>query len=422
MPVMHRDSSAPTPAPAPTGPQSLEHLLRDSATFTETENAPEGLAYRALSRQIAAQDARERRLPTSAGRKSRVALWLGGLSAGTIAGASAAVLLMAHVSGNGFPVTPEALPTPILTASANESGSLRTTPVNRPKSAVAETEKSALKSAVARTADFVPVHPIAGTGERARPEQTAKGRRGTAGPQAAHRPRETRRPESPDTTEPATAQWKTETINETAYQLDTTAYVAEAEIGSDSNSTGDKTVTALPGAYQFRTLDITGPPPARVKGFSVSSNMAQAPQMRIYRWQSQKRTFTCPRCHNSISIVQQPEEVKCSKCHRDFEDNWQVCPFDGTERPERKDAWRYCPICGKSIKMETSWSEPAPYPDYSGLAFPSAFETRTFSFPSTAGQSLPGLWDNEGEAYFRPVPAESEGNLAAPSAVVTPEP
>ncbi len=183
-----------------------------------------------------------------------------------------------------------------------------------------------------------------------------------------------------------------------------------------------KTVAALPGAYQFRTLDIAGPPPARLKGFSVSSGMAQAPQMRIYRWQSQKRTFTCPRCHNSISIVQQPEEVKCSKCHRDFEDNWQVCPFDGTKRPERKDAWRYCPICGKSIKMETSWSEPAPYPDYSGLAFPSAFENRTFSFPSTAGQSLPGLWDNEGEAYFRPVPAESEGNLAAPSAVVTPEP
>ena len=183
-----------------------------------------------------------------------------------------------------------------------------------------------------------------------------------------------------------------------------------------------KTVAALPGAYQFRTLDIEGPPPARVKGFSVSpTSPAEAPQMRIYRWQSQKRTFTCPHCHNSISILPQPEEVRCSKCRRPFETNWQVCPFDGTKRPERKDAWRFCPICGKTIKMETSWSAPAHDLDYSDLALPMAFETRTFSLPSTAGQSLPGLRDNEGETYLEPIPSDDAFELFAPFAVAAPE-
>ena len=239
MPVMHRNSSAPTPAPM--GPQSLEDLLRDAATFAETENAPEGLAFRALSRQIAAQNARERCLPGAAGRKSRVVLWLGGLSAGTLAGASAAALLIAHLNGNSFRIPPETLPAPIAAASADASQASGAMPVRRPERAIAGTEKSPVKLAAARTADFVPRRPIAGAGERARPKQITKWERNPpAGPQAVHRPHETRRPKNPDTTEPAAAQWKTETVDETVYQLVTTAYVADTESGSDSVSGDEK--------------------------------------------------------------------------------------------------------------------------------------------------------------------------------------
>jgi ribosomal protein S27AE len=168
------------------------------------------------------------------------------------------------------------------------------------------------------------------------------------------------------------------------FSLTTTGnYVTQIHVG--------KTVTAIPNGYQFRTLDIEGAPSLSAQNAIRGAVGPQTPQMRVYRWQSQKKTFTCPRCHNSISILQQPEEVKCTKCHREFEDSWKVCPFDGTKRPEPKDKWRFCPICGKSITMEASWSAPAPFMDFYRLDLPAAFEVEQFRSGATA--SYPSLLD-----------------------------
>ncbi|MBC8101172.1 MAG: hypothetical protein H7Z41_01110, partial [Cytophagales bacterium] len=101
-----------------------------------------------------------------------------------------------------------------------------------------------------------------------------------------------------------------------------------------------KQVSVLPSSFRMRTLNIDGPPGGSVQ-IPVPPVGPQSPQMRVFRWQSQKRTFTCPHCRNSISILQQPEDIHCLKCQRVFEEDWQVCPYDGAKRPERKDAWRY---------------------------------------------------------------------------------
>ena len=227
MPVMHRGSSAPTPTP--TGPPSLEDLLRDAAAFAETEEVPEGLAFRALSRQIAAQDARKRRLPAPAGQRSRVVLWLGGLSAGTLAGASAAVLLMAHVNGNSFRIPPTALPVPVSAASTHEpekeAETSPTTPIRHPEIAVAENQKAPVKLAAAKTADCVPTRSI------------AREKRSLLDTRIDDKPCTPRRPAPRESAEPSAAQWKTETVDETAYQLVTTAYVADSESGSDKKLT-----------------------------------------------------------------------------------------------------------------------------------------------------------------------------------------
>jgi hypothetical protein len=150
-----------------------------------------------------------------------------------------------------------------------------------------------------------------------------------------------------------------------------------------------KTISAVPSSLPFRAVTIPGPPPSGAQSVLPGGVTAGNPQLRIYRWQSQKRTFTCPRCHNSISILQEPEDIKCTKCQRGFEDSWKVCPYDGTKRPESKTAWKFCPICGKGITLEASWSEPTGISDYLHFAAPTDFELEN-SFTRTL-QFLPSL-------------------------------
>ncbi|MES2462487.1 MAG: hypothetical protein V4671_18040 [Armatimonadota bacterium] len=154
-----------------------------------------------------------------------------------------------------------------------------------------------------------------------------------------------------------------------------------------------KTVKSLPNSFQGRVLIIDGPPVNIAPDVLRGTVVPQAPQLRIYRWQNQKRTFTCPRCHNTISILHEPEEVKCTKCQRHFEDSWKVCPFDGTKRPEPKGKWRFCPICGKTITLETSWSQPTSLLNFGDSFIPSYLESEQIH--PNGLRFFPGLADVE---------------------------
>jgi len=122
-----------------------------------------------------------------------------------------------------------------------------------------------------------------------------------------------------------------------------------------------KSVQPLPRSFRLGVLDVKGMPQGDVRiplASAAPSAPGSSPYILHYRWSEHRAKFTCPNCHNKITIVQQPEEAVCSKCGRAFESDWKVCPFDGTKRPPRKDEWHYCPICGKAIKIEdlqTSW-------------------------------------------------------------------
>lgn len=172
-----------------------------------------------------------------------------------------------------------------------------------------------------------------------------------------------------------------------------------------------KTITAMPSSFSFRAVTIPGPPASDPQPFLRGGATTDSPQLRIYRWQTQKRTFTCPRCHNSISILQEHKDIKCTKCQRNFEDSWKVCPYDGTKRPESKTAWKYCPICGKGITLEASWSEPMGLTDFLHFTAPVDFEieqpfARTLQYlPSLMneidGHSGHGCGDHEHEEHTR---------------------
>jgi hypothetical protein len=182
-----------------------------------------------------------------------------------------------------------------------------------------------------------------------------------------------------------------------------------------------KTVAKLPDSIQFRTLNIPGPPTSPLPDVYRGAFPPPTPQLQVYRWQSQKLTFTCPRCHNSISILKQPEEVKCTKCQRHLEDNWKVCPIDGTKRPEPKDKWRFCPICGKSITVETAWSIPSKFVDYYRLDLPTKIEIEQIDIRSP--EYFPGLMDEleSDEHHYVPVPAEAPDEVPAPVTGPRPE-
>jgi hypothetical protein len=72
-------------------------------------------------------------------------------------------------------------------------------------------------------------------------------------------------------------------------------------------------------------------------------------QAYTVRSRETRSTFTCPNCHNQVTIIRKNVAPKCTTCGRPFEPDWKVCPFDGTKRPEAKDDWKFCPICGKPI-------------------------------------------------------------------------
>ncbi len=59
-----------------------------------------------------------------------------------------------------------------------------------------------------------------------------------------------------------------------------------------------KTISTVTSFSPFRAVTIPGPPPSAAQDVLRGRVTPGSPQLRIYRWQTQKRTFTCPRCHN----------------------------------------------------------------------------------------------------------------------------
>lgn len=65
-----------------------------------------------------------------------------------------------------------------------------------------------------------------------------------------------------------------------------------------------------------------------------------------------RASFECPHCKGKVTLVQPSEAVRCAKCGIPFQENWQFCPRDGTRRPAAQPAVRFCPLCGKEVKVD----------------------------------------------------------------------
>lgn len=78
----------------------------------------------------------------------------------------------------------------------------------------------------------------------------------------------------------------------------------------------------------------------------------------LYRYSTteQRSTFTCPHCKGQATLLQtRRAQPACPKCQRTFQSDWQFCPSDGTKRPAATTgAWRFCPLCGKTVSLQTS--------------------------------------------------------------------
>jgi hypothetical protein len=222
----------------------VEDILRDAACFAAHDEVPTGLAHRALAREIALQTRQEFR-PSRPDRKRTMAIWLGGLSAGTVAGASAAVLVLAHLNGNAFQIAPEVVlseptvpETPgALSGYAALPPAVREQPLPRPRKTAV---KPAAVTSIAMTSMQMPsakyrasAPQIAEPKVQPRPIRVARVKEQQP-IKTARLPRVTPRISSPsgERAAGASSHWKTETFEETEYQLVTTAYVPSPGSGS----------------------------------------------------------------------------------------------------------------------------------------------------------------------------------------------
>ncbi|MES2462488.1 MAG: hypothetical protein V4671_18045 [Armatimonadota bacterium] len=245
MPLTRREN--PLPASRQPHSPSLEDVLRDAACFANDEAAPNGLAYRALAQEIAAQN--RRGLPQVEQhpvKKRRAALWLGGLSAGTLAGASAALIIVTHLNGSLLSLAPEAAiinesaPTesaPTVSRVVGLPPVAEATPVSRPqKTTVASASMTAIKRPIVvprqsshrlQPITFAEPKEIRTAARTSRPRSRAALRLSHSTPVARH----TATPARESVATPV-ARWKTEPFEDTEYQLVTTAYAPSPGSGN----------------------------------------------------------------------------------------------------------------------------------------------------------------------------------------------
>lgn len=77
-----------------------------------------------------------------------------------------------------------------------------------------------------------------------------------------------------------------------------------------------------------------------------------AANLFTYNTTEERSTFTCPHCKGQATVIRHRQVPKCPKCGRDFQNEWQFCPFDGSKKPTTTSAWHFCPICGKEVEPE----------------------------------------------------------------------
>ena len=100
--------------------------------------------------------------------------------------------------------------------------------------------------------------------------------------------------------------------------------------------------------------------------------------------------FTCPHCNVRVLAQRDPAPPKCVKCSRQFQAQWQFCPFDGAPRPIELREWSFCPACGKRVNVTRALpgqGDPTAKP--SGLDTPQLPMTAPFLTPSVRPLSLP---------------------------------
>jgi hypothetical protein len=85
-----------------------------------------------------------------------------------------------------------------------------------------------------------------------------------------------------------------------------------------------------------------------LKVYSPDANAA-APLLYNLKSSEERLTFTCPHCHEQVTIIKKHVAPKCPTCGRLFQDDWKFCPVDGTKRPEDSGEWKFCPHCGKPV-------------------------------------------------------------------------
>ncbi len=270
MSVIHREP--PIDLPHPIRSAALEDILRDAACLATEDEAPQGLAYRALARQIAAQEARKNQPSGRAKRKPIVGLWFRGLSAGTLTGAAAAILAIAYLNGNAFRISPEAALLPTLPSqeigtkpvTVDEIPS-RTEGLPGPQRPIAIAAASLVTAGKESAPEIrLPAHL---SSERETPSRSA----------GWNRPREQNllpmpRPRSSvasNTSSPAranaappVAQWKTEPFEQTEVQLVTAAYTPEPASGGYASGSDHIQLTPLKmrASFEHSETDLMADP------------------------------------------------------------------------------------------------------------------------------------------------------------------
>jgi hypothetical protein len=62
--------------------------------------------------------------------------------------------------------------------------------------------------------------------------------------------------------------------------------------------------------------------------------------------------FKCPSCDGTVVAYRPRTVTHCETCHRAYRESEKTCPRDGTRRPTPAKPWKFCPLCGKSVKVE----------------------------------------------------------------------
>lgn len=88
-------------------------------------------------------------------------------------------------------------------------------------------------------------------------------------------------------------------------------------------------------------------------GQMLSLRMQRGPDGIAYVLGARERraSFECPHCKGKVTLLHSTEQVRCAKCGVPFQENWQFCPRDGARRPASQPDVRFCPLCGKEVKV-----------------------------------------------------------------------